>query len=209
MLFAILFILVLIGVILSLPLKNGDSHTHARTSLGVLDNTDHIELLKKARISPSRLFVEEMKKEDKWISGVWGVSSSSFDIRSPYQITSYNQQNEVQDILNKLKTAMSESEYIKLRTEMEEKASEYNTTIDNILTKNQIQVLESITNGQAIPTVVAGDALEDEKLTYDEIVKLFPQFKTMEQKPTIFNHKQFSIQTRPGSTEKAIEASFQ
>lgn len=42
---------------------------------------------------------------------------------------------------------MSESEYIKLRTQMEEKASEYNTTIDNILTKNQIQVLESITNG--------------------------------------------------------------
>jgi len=84
MLFAILFILVLIGVILSLPLKNGDSHKHATTSLGVLDNTDHVELLKKARISPSRLFVEEMKKEDKWISGVWGVSSSSFDIRSPY-----------------------------------------------------------------------------------------------------------------------------
>ena len=204
-----MFILVLIGIIISFPLKNGDHHTHATTSLGVLDNTDHIEVLKKARISPSRLFVEEMQKEDKWISGVWGVSSSSFDIRSPYQITSYKQQNEVQEILNKLKQTMDETEYIKLRKQIELKAREYNTTIDTILTKNQVKVLESITNGQAIPTYVAGDALMDEKLTYDEIVKLFPQFKTLDQKPTIFNHKQFSIQTRPGSTERAIEASFQ
>ena len=64
-------------------------------------------------------------------------------------------------------------------------------------------------SGQAIPTATAQDAIRDEKLTYEELKKLLPQFQKVDEKPVLFNHRTFSIQSRPGSTEKAIESAFE
>lgn len=167
------------------------THSSAQKKQGhIIENIGYSPNLKdtiKASLKPMRAFIEESQKEHRHSAGIFGVSSRGPDIRSPFHIESLRRQKEVQQALES--------------TELKNV-----NTMRNTLSQNQIDVLGAISQGQPIPTAIELDAIEDMQLTPEEYMKLLPQFKQFTKKSGIFNHKQFSIQTRPGSAEVAMES---
>ena len=60
MLFVVLFIFILFAIVLLLPVYRNGTHLHPITEIPILEYDDHIEKLKKAKIEPDRLYIEEM-----------------------------------------------------------------------------------------------------------------------------------------------------
>lgn len=167
------------------------THSSAQKKQGhIIENIGYSPNLKdtiKASLKPMRAFIEESQKEHRHSAGIFGVSSRGPDIRSPFHIESLRRQKEIQQALES--------------TELKNV-----NTMRNTLSQNQIDVLGAISQGQPIPTAIELDAIEDMQLSPEEYMKLLPQFKQFTKKSGIFNHKQFSIQTRPGSAEVAMES---
>lgn len=171
------------------------THSSAQKKQGhIIENIGYSPNLKdtiKASLKPMRAFIEESQKEHRHSAGIFGVSSRGPDIRSPFHIESLRRQKEIQQ-------ALESTNYKNVNMLMR--------NADNTLTQNQIDVLGAISQGQPIPTAIELDAIEDMQLSPEEYMKLLPQFKQFTKKSGIFNHKQFSIQTRPGSAEVAMES---
>lgn len=166
------------------------------------------ERRRKAAILPNDLYLTEIGKEDKVLGGVWGVSSKSHDLRTPYHISNLEMQKKFMDIMKRAKESTDETQYKTIVKEVESLYTEFPRS-NKVLSNNQKMVLEAIQDGQGIPTATEEDALEDEQLSVKELKDKLPQLAVTQMRPDLFNFSQYSIQKKGGSAEKLMELSLQ
>lgn len=164
-----------------------------------------IKSYKDAAIKPNRMYLEELQKEDRAIAGPFGIASGSIDVRSPHHITTMKQQKQIMNLLEQSKD--SESDFDAIRTSMDKTLQ--NVVFDsNYLTKYQKQLLKNIQDGNGIHTKNMEQGIEDQKLTYDELIKILPQMNNLTRKDYIFDHQLYSINTKQSSVDKAVLSQF-
>lgn len=155
-------------------------------------------------IGSNQAYLEERIKPDKYIAGVWGVESNQINLRSPYHIASYKRAELLQKVFQEARTSTDDSEFEDITQKLQKVEEDYH--IDHsVLTKNQDTMLQSITDGQGVPTRVAGDSLEDERMSVKEVQTVFPMFGISSERPDFLSFKKYSIQTKPGSVETLME----
>lgn len=172
-----------------------------------LKSPDHIKDLEKARICPNDLYLTDLIKPNKYSDGIWGVASDAYNLRSNYTLSMYAIESQILKLIQQAKQAKDEETFKEIEKKINS-LQEQKVVKNNYMTKNQTTVIDSVADGQPIPTIVEGDALEDERIPLDEFKKVFPSLHNLNQRPELFNFNQFSIQRKPSTVQKIVESQF-
>lgn len=196
LLFVMISILLVIRVETPKKVLEGSPEIHRRFDGGSpLSKRNHLEDLKKARISPNHLYLVENNKPDKVLNGVWGNFTNATDFRSPVIQT----KKKIQELSKKMKEEGTNEEFRK-NIKLMEKLHQEQLHNHLLLSENQKKVFNALSDGQVVSTKIMGDTLEDEKLGLDEYTRT-PHISH-------FNHRKYSIQTRAGPAERTMESSL-
>lgn len=200
----ICMILAFVSIILHISTTKGTIITQNGTKDYSQLSSD-IKSYEDAALKPNRMYLEEMQKEDRAIAGPFGIASGSIDVRSPHHITTMKQQKQVMNLLEQSKD--SESDFDAIRKSIDKTLQ--NVVFDSkYLTKYQKLLLKNIQDGNGIHTRNMEQGIEDQKLTYDELIKILPQVNNLTRKDYVFNHALYSINTKQSSVDKAVLSQF-